>query len=88
MYVCLCHAIKETDIKAAVERGCDDLEALGKCLGVGTRCGICRCEAQAIIDAAHQHSFESLHALECGNKGHSGSHDRVIVWPVYSSLHS
>ena len=68
MYVCLCHAIKETDIKAAVERGCGDLEALGKCLGVGTRCGICRCEAQAIIDAAHQHSFENLHALECGNK--------------------
>ena len=68
MYVCLCHAVKEAEIKAAAERGCGDLKALGKALGVGTRCGICRCEAQSIMDAVHQRDFDNVHVLAYGAK--------------------
>lgn len=68
MYVCLCHAVKEAEIRAAAERGCGDLKALGKTLGVGTRCGICRCEAQSIMDAVHQRSFDNVHVLACAAK--------------------
>ena len=66
MYVCLCHAVKEAEIKAAVESGCGDLSALGKSLGVGTRCGLCRCEAQSIIDHMNRHGFENMSVLEYG----------------------
>lgn len=68
MYVCLCHAVKEAEIKAAAKRGCDDLETLGKTLRVGTRCGICRCEAQSIIDAVHQHRCDNVHVLDFAAK--------------------
>ena len=50
MYVCLCHAVKEAEIVAAVTGGCKDLDAIGEVLGVGTSCEICRPEAQSIID--------------------------------------
>jgi len=50
MYVCLCHAVKEAEIVAAVTGGCKDLDTLGEVLGVGTSCEICRSEAQSILD--------------------------------------
>ena len=50
MYVCLCHAVKEAEIAAAVAGGCKDLDTIGEALGVGTSCEICRSEAQSIID--------------------------------------
>ncbi len=56
MYVCLCHAVKEAEIVAAVCQGCGDLDAVGEALGVGTSCEICRSEAQSIIDSAIKNS--------------------------------
>ena len=35
MYVCLCHAVKEAEIKAAAKRGCGDLEPSAKPLKWG-----------------------------------------------------
>ncbi len=50
MYVCLCKAITDSEIRDAANEGLHDLEALGESLGVGVSCGCCRESAQAIID--------------------------------------
>lgn len=62
MYVCLCHAVKDTEIIAAVCRGCEDLDAIGEMLGVGTSCEICRAEAQSIIDSVAKNSPRTEYA--------------------------
>ena len=54
MYVCLCNAVKDSEIAAAVADGHDDIESVAEALGVGTGCGSCQSMAQAIIDAALQ----------------------------------
>ena len=64
MYVCLCHAVKETEIAKAVASGCDDLEAIGEALGAGTKCGICRSEVQSIIDSTIQNSLKNINILD------------------------
>jgi bacterioferritin-associated ferredoxin len=42
MYVCLCHAVTDHDIRAAANNGVASMEALGSELKVGTCCGRCR----------------------------------------------
>ena len=50
MYVCLCKAVTDTEIRAAADDGVYDLEQLAETLGAGTGCGCCRESAQAVID--------------------------------------
>jgi len=50
MYVCICHAVTERDIRAAVARGATRLEDLAMTLGVGAGCGCCREAATALLD--------------------------------------
>lgn len=50
MYVCVCRAITDTDIEAAIEGGVSDLDQLEEHIGVGTGCGTCRETAQTLID--------------------------------------
>ena len=50
MYVCLCKAITDREIREAANNGLRDVEALGESLGVGAGCGTCRETAQAVID--------------------------------------
>ena len=50
MYVCLCQAVKDAEIRQAVAGGVDDVEQLAEQLGVGTGCGSCRDFAQMLID--------------------------------------
>lgn len=50
MYVCLCRAVKEADVRQAVASGVDDVEQLAERLGVGTGCGSCRELAAALIE--------------------------------------
>ena len=42
MYVCLCNAVKDSEIAAAVADGHDDIESVAEALGVGTGCGSCQ----------------------------------------------
>ncbi|MCE9677601.1 bacterioferritin-associated ferredoxin [Shewanella sp. AS1] len=51
MYVCLCHAITDTQIKQAVDQGDTTLYALKTRLGVGDQCGKCIRMANQIIQA-------------------------------------
>ena len=50
MYICLCNAITERQIRAcAAESGARSLCDLESCLGVGTNCGRCRTAATEIL---------------------------------------
>ncbi|MDX1519529.1 MAG: (2Fe-2S)-binding protein [Gammaproteobacteria bacterium] len=46
MFVCVCNAITESDIRKAASNGVDSLEALTSELNVGGCCGCC-CETAA-----------------------------------------
>ncbi len=50
MYVCVCRAITDTDIEAAIDGGVNDLAQLEEHFGVGTGCGTCRETAQTLIN--------------------------------------
>ena len=50
MYVCVCQAVKEADVRRAIARGIGNIEQLGEHLGVGTGCGCCREYAQTLLE--------------------------------------
>ena len=50
MYVCICNAITERDVRECVRRGCCSMEELSGELGVGTSCGRCRTVATEILN--------------------------------------
>ncbi|UNU73496.1 (2Fe-2S)-binding protein [Moraxella nasovis] len=53
MYVCICHDVKDTQIKTAMAQGVDTLESLQKTLSVGTCCGCCMPMVQDLLDEYH-----------------------------------
>jgi bacterioferritin-associated ferredoxin len=50
MYICICNAIRETDLRAAATRCGGDAEAAYASLGKRPNCGQCLEEAQSIIE--------------------------------------
>jgi len=50
MYVCMCNAITEREVRECARRGCCSLDELQVELGVGTCCGRCRPVAKEILD--------------------------------------
>jgi bacterioferritin-associated ferredoxin len=50
MYICICNAITEREVRECVRRGCCSMEELSGELGVGTSCGRCRTVAKEILD--------------------------------------
>ena len=51
MYVCLCNAITDHEIRQAVEQGVTDLQGLKEGLGIATCCGACESCACEILRA-------------------------------------
>ena len=49
MYVCLCNAITDKQIEAAICDGACTVECLQRCLGVSTQCGKCACQVEQIL---------------------------------------
>jgi len=60
MYVCICNAITEKQIRQAVDGGVTDLWGLEAALGVAGTCGSCRETAAEILaeNRAAARSFE------------------------------
>ena len=60
MYICLCNAITDREIRGAVALGARSLADLKSALGVATCCGRCAdCAAQMVSDACpemHDHA--------------------------------
>ncbi len=54
MYICLCNAITDKQIRRAAEAGVDDIWGLQRELGVAVNCGSCSEHAMSIVrDARH-----------------------------------
>lgn len=68
MYVCLCQAVRDSDVQAALKEGCRSLDALADHLGVGAGCGGCREHVQTLIDAhAPQRALPIVHSAGAGD---------------------
>ncbi len=52
MYICICSAITDRQVRAAVAAGATSLGELSMQLGVGAGCGCCREAAQQVIQDA------------------------------------
>lgn len=50
MYVCVCHAVTDREIREAVERGARSLSDVQSCLPVGGCCGRCETAARDVVD--------------------------------------
>ncbi len=50
MYVCICKAVTDKQIRRAAAAGVDNLYELRESLGVGAGCGTCASDAQDILD--------------------------------------
>ncbi|MDX2418945.1 MAG: (2Fe-2S)-binding protein [Xanthomonadales bacterium] len=42
MYVCICNAVTDSDIRKAVDNGVRNMKQLGQATGCGATCGCCR----------------------------------------------
>ncbi|MGQ5524311.1 bacterioferritin-associated ferredoxin [Chitinimonas sp. PSY-7] len=49
MYVCICNAVTDKQIRRAVENGCDTMRDLRMELGVAGCCGKCAPDARALM---------------------------------------
>lgn len=54
MYVCICNAIKESQVVSSVQEGNSDLDSVSADLGVGMYCGSCVNVVKALIDEAKE----------------------------------
>ena len=54
MYVCICNAISDQQIRDAAESGVQDLWGLQRKLGVASGCGSCKETAAAILRESRQ----------------------------------
>lgn len=50
MYVCVCKAVTDRQIKTAIESGHCSRRQLNQCLGVGGVCGKCSREVKELLD--------------------------------------
>ena len=50
MYVCICNAITDQQIREAADAGVEDLPGLQSRLGVATNCGSCKDNASQILE--------------------------------------
>ena len=65
MYVCICNAVTDSQIRAAVDAGHDSLKALRTHLGVAGECGRCaRCASDLLKSCKG-----------CGRCGNAKRHD-------------
>ena len=57
MYVCICKAVTENQIRAAVHEGASSLGELRQCLGVAGNCGTCAPTAEEILEEGRDQSM-------------------------------
>ena len=57
MYVCICNAITDKQIRRAARNGVDNLYELRESLGVAANCGSCADQAESILNESTQKRF-------------------------------
>jgi bacterioferritin-associated ferredoxin len=56
MYVCICKAVTERAVKAAIAGGAGSVDEVGRCTGAGTDCGSCRLKIARELSRAAESS--------------------------------
>jgi bacterioferritin-associated ferredoxin len=64
MYVCLCRAVTDSQIKDAIDQGVNSYTALRNKLGVAQQCGKCACEVKEILATHTTQHTEPSDALD------------------------
>ena len=54
MYVCVCKAVTDAQIKQALHQGAGTRRELFKCLGVGSDCGKCKPHVNELLSSHSQ----------------------------------
>lgn len=62
MYICICNAIRETELRSIAQRTAGDAEAAYAALGKRPNCGTCLQEADAILFEERELSCKSVAA--------------------------
>jgi bacterioferritin-associated ferredoxin len=60
MYVCICRAVTDTDIREAVQNGCCSMRDLRNCLGVATQCGRCALTARDVLNESLEEAARDI----------------------------
>lgn len=53
MYICICNAVTDDEIREAALDGCTSMSELGARTGAGTGCGSCVDSASQLLDEVH-----------------------------------
>lgn len=64
MYVCICKAVCEKRVRAAIESGAATVSAVGRACGAGTDCGSCHDTIEELLDETEQLRVETPEADE------------------------
>jgi len=54
VYVCLCKAASDKDVKAAITDGARTVDEVGEACGAGTGCGACRPMIHEMLECGHE----------------------------------
>lgn len=67
MYICICNAVTEQEIRLAIARGAANLTRLRRDLGVGARCGKCKAHARGLVqEQSRGEASEEIPACQAG----------------------
>lgn len=50
MFVCMCMALTESDVRSCVRGGAATVEEIGECCGAGTGCGGCHETVRLVLE--------------------------------------
>lgn len=53
MYVCICTAVSDTEVRSCIARGARTVEEVGDACGAGTGCGSCHDHIDVFLVAAN-----------------------------------
>jgi bacterioferritin-associated ferredoxin len=58
LYVCVCNAVTEREVYAAIDAGATTVKALNRELGIGSQCGACVGCAKACLSHKHEQNSQ------------------------------
>ncbi len=61
MYICVCNAVTDTQIRDAVSDGAATLDEVRSLLGVASKCGKCACLADTVINESMGDTRQDLY---------------------------
>jgi bacterioferritin-associated ferredoxin len=63
MYVCICHRLRESELRSVIRAGADTEETVGDACGAGTNCGMCLDRIGDMIDEEACHHTNARRLL-------------------------